>query len=294
MDDGEVLYNRIRACGYEECQGDVLAVSGMAEDIRDALLDYQVGGDKVYAPAVSLKLGHLANSTTMGDLRPELQADWACGTYLVTGHQGESTITITNPPSPTPSHFIHTDMKVEILAFTGNILLVLDSGTIATWWHMEEGVVDGVLSNGRADRGHSIWSIPRPTNSDPRVSIEDQIVTMEQGSNNVHVYHAGAGELFEPTQAPTHPRAVYHSFQVCQRCQHYPHYRGSKAEGTCPEGDWQVSSPTLQKGWAKDPEGKHRVWVPPEWRPFPIAGWFHNITTLRIDFIDLGTAIIMF
>ena len=29
-----------------ECQGDLQAVSEIAEDIRDALLDYQVGSDK--------------------------------------------------------------------------------------------------------------------------------------------------------------------------------------------------------------------------------------------------------
>lgn len=42
-----MLRNRVSAQGYEECQGDILAVSGMAEDIRDALLDYQVGGTKL-------------------------------------------------------------------------------------------------------------------------------------------------------------------------------------------------------------------------------------------------------
>ena len=46
MDNGVVLYNRVSVDGYEECQGDILAVSGMAEDIRDALLEYQVGSGK--------------------------------------------------------------------------------------------------------------------------------------------------------------------------------------------------------------------------------------------------------
>ena len=30
--------------GYEECQDDIIAVSGLVEDIRDALIDYQVSG----------------------------------------------------------------------------------------------------------------------------------------------------------------------------------------------------------------------------------------------------------
>ena len=56
-DNGIALYNRISVEGYQECQGDILVVSGMAEDIRDALLEYQVNGSKFHAVAVSLKLG---------------------------------------------------------------------------------------------------------------------------------------------------------------------------------------------------------------------------------------------
>ena len=40
-----MLCNRINAQDYEECQDDIQAVSGIAEEIRDALLDHQVGGD---------------------------------------------------------------------------------------------------------------------------------------------------------------------------------------------------------------------------------------------------------
>ena len=58
-DTGNVLYNRINTEGYEESQDDIQAVSGIAEDIRDALLDYQVCSDKPYVTGVQLKLGHL-------------------------------------------------------------------------------------------------------------------------------------------------------------------------------------------------------------------------------------------
>ena len=59
MDNGIVLYNRISIDGYQECQGDILAVSGMAEDVRDVLLEYQVNNSKFHAVVVSLKLGWL-------------------------------------------------------------------------------------------------------------------------------------------------------------------------------------------------------------------------------------------
>jgi len=51
-----VLYNRINVEGYDESQDDIRAVSEIAEDIRDALLDYQVCSDKSYATGAQLKL----------------------------------------------------------------------------------------------------------------------------------------------------------------------------------------------------------------------------------------------
>ena len=41
-DSGSALYNRVNIVGYEKCEDDIQTVSGMVEDIRDALLDYQV------------------------------------------------------------------------------------------------------------------------------------------------------------------------------------------------------------------------------------------------------------
>ena len=41
-----MLYNRITIQDYEECQDNILAASGMVEDIQDALLDSQVCDDK--------------------------------------------------------------------------------------------------------------------------------------------------------------------------------------------------------------------------------------------------------
>ena len=57
-DTGNVLYNCINTEGYKESQDDIQAVSRIAEDIRDALLDYQVCSGRPYATGVQLKLGH--------------------------------------------------------------------------------------------------------------------------------------------------------------------------------------------------------------------------------------------
>jgi len=42
-----VLYNRITTKGYKESQDDIQAAFGIAEDIRDALLEYQVRSNKL-------------------------------------------------------------------------------------------------------------------------------------------------------------------------------------------------------------------------------------------------------
>ena len=46
-DNRNVLYGRTNAQCYEECPGDILAASGLGEDIRDAPLEYQVGDNKL-------------------------------------------------------------------------------------------------------------------------------------------------------------------------------------------------------------------------------------------------------
>ena len=56
-DTGNALYHRVTAEGYKESQDDIQAVSGIAEDIRDALLDHQVCNNELYANRVQLKLG---------------------------------------------------------------------------------------------------------------------------------------------------------------------------------------------------------------------------------------------
>ena len=52
VDTGNVLYDRMNTEDYEQSQDDIQAVSEIAEDIRDALLDYQVCGDEPYATGV--------------------------------------------------------------------------------------------------------------------------------------------------------------------------------------------------------------------------------------------------
>lgn len=45
-DKAKGLYDRVTAEGYKEGEGDVVTVSGLAEDLRDVLLEYWVGIQK--------------------------------------------------------------------------------------------------------------------------------------------------------------------------------------------------------------------------------------------------------
>ena len=54
VDTGNVLYDRMSTEDYEESKDDIQAVSRIAEDIRDALLDYQVCSNEPYVTWVQL------------------------------------------------------------------------------------------------------------------------------------------------------------------------------------------------------------------------------------------------
>jgi len=78
-DTGNVLYNRLNTEDYKESQEDIQAVSEIADDIRDALLDYQVCGDRLRMTVIQLNRDTLADGTAAGDIRSELQVD--CESY---------------------------------------------------------------------------------------------------------------------------------------------------------------------------------------------------------------------
>ena len=55
-DQAKGLYERVTAEGYEEGEEDIVAVSGLAEDLRDVFLEYWVGIQKTVTIVGSLKL----------------------------------------------------------------------------------------------------------------------------------------------------------------------------------------------------------------------------------------------
>ena len=205
-----------------------------------------------------------------------------CGTYIATSHEKGSTVTITNLHLQTPSQFIDVDGKIYSLRLTGNVLLVIHSDgfdhQVIAWRLMENGVVDGVFANRRAGHSDSIWNVSG--RSTPMFFVEGQVVTIELGPTTL-VYHTRTGEVLKPTGTHSHIQERYTSGVYCSQL--YPNYHRIDEKGTPSKGGWLVSRARIEEGWVKDPEGKHRLWIPIEWKIFSAdSGWFHDITTLRL------------
>ena len=230
------------------------------------------------------------------------------GTYIVTGRVGGNTVTITNLHSQTPPQYIDTNMTIGMLALTDNVLLVWGSGELVAWRLTEMGMVSGVFADRRAGRSDNIWIVSNPG---PRFWVGGETVVIEGRGVGVHSYHMGTGEL---TQAPLDPRGRRYDPIEMQHCLHYPNYCNSDEQSIPPEDDWSgVNWPgnyllddsprrywpgdewpgdawqvtragrraTVEEGWVKDFKGKHRLWIPVEWRvDLSKAGWLCDTALL--------------
>jgi hypothetical protein len=203
-------------------------------------------------------------------------APHCCATYMVTCHKGGSTVTITNLLSQTPPHLINTDMKIEDLILTGNVLLVLDSTTISAWQLTEEGTLDG---NKRARYGGRIWTIPQSGYLE--LSVEDQAVFIKDEETIIHTYHTETGEVLKLAQ--TLPDCwEFHNLCDVGHGEHHPHCHQGNEHNPHSEDNWPHLEEAVWQGWIMDPEGKHQLWIPVKWRSpdDDSMGWLHNVKTL--------------
>jgi len=221
------------------------------------------------------------------------------GAYIVTGHQGESVITITNISSqnPSPPQFIDTGLGILAMVLTGNILLVRDSGTIVAWLLTEEGVVDGTFGEKRADRSNSLWDVSSKSRPPPGpirvikqesdgdddlfdllVSVKGKIAFIGFNEGPLCLYCIKTGEILDLNTAY---QGIWYGFTKSGAnlyCHDAHKWRKPLKHG------WPVSETTLAEGWVKDPEGKHRLWLHPRWRSmtFYDVHWFDQVTALRL------------
>ena len=238
-------------------------------------------------PKGILQVWHLDNTpnVTHSNSHRPLTVISCYGTYMASCYEGSSTINITNLHSQTPSQFIDIDMEIEVLALVGNVLSVLGCGRITAWLLTKEGVVDGIFGNRRAGHGDTIWTIPVPSSLE--ASVEGQIVIISedhyyQVGPVCFAYHMETGEVLESTQVPKCGYPSDYSFWARRNKLYHPNHC-KLIEDIPSKDDWLISQSTLQDGWVKDPKGRHRLWLPIEWRTdLDEVDWFYETTILRL------------
>jgi len=166
------------------------------------------------------------------------------------------------------------------LVITGNVLLVQSFQEVVAWLLTEEGLVDGVVGDRRVGRGDSIWTETRSQGSYDLWVVGRVGVIKQIGGGSTHVYYCTeTGEVLYPTQTPWHFNSSWVSFAEAHRGQSHLRCHDLSQCYTSPRDSWQFSQATMREGWIKDPEGKHRLWVPIEWRNhWNPADWLHDFT----------------
>ena len=219
------------------------------------------------------------------------------GTYIITTNCQQSTITVANlcSQNPSPSQLIDTNLEISAIVLTGNVLLVKGSGRIVAWLLTEEGVMDSNSDNKRADHISSLWSISLEEVHQQQqggdcgkecyleFSVGDGVAMIRNFREVIHIYHTGSGRILgldEVLQNLGHPWYRLHTPSK-DECDIF--HRDSHKHSRSPGCDWPVSQDTLQGGWIKDPEGKHRMWLPARWRSaWNDVDWFDKVSALRL------------
>ena len=245
-----------------------------------------------FSPTLSSILGHSTDilqvwhlhepPTTSETYRQQCMGLSRSGTRVVTAYKGESTITIADLLAQIPPQFIDTDMAIEGLVLTGNVLLVVGSEKLVAWLLTEEGLADDVVGDGRVGRSDRIWTISQPWQSFA-FQVEGQVGSITSNGFIAHVYHTETGDVLDSTQAPSSHGRGWRSLTGTFRGRDYLR-RCDFSQYSIPPR-WQTSPSTVREGWVKDSEGKHRLWVPVEWRAeWDLRDWCHNITTQFSNF----------
>ena len=210
----------------------------------------------------------------------------------IASHKPKNFVEITDPHSTSPSQSIHTQVQIDGLLISGNVLLVIGSGQVVAWLLEKEGLASG---DRRFKDDDHIWavSLTPPDHGDktlptsllqpkPKLKfhVEGQIGVIDRGEIGLFFYNTETGEVLPSTQTPLSLSGPGYdpSDRLCGR--HHRHYHNLSQHHTPPRGSWYPSETALREGWVRDPEGRHRLWLHVEWRKsWDLADWCHNITT---------------
>jgi len=214
-------------------------------------------------------------------------------THIATAHHLENTITITDLLAQNPPQFIDTDVEIEGLAITGNVLLVVGSGQLVAWLLTEDGLVDGVIGDRRVDCSDSIWAI---SDWSPLwgFCVRGQVGLIELPENATHAYHTGTGDILGATPAPLDFHLAKCTLNSLYYGRSYLDFHNLPQRDILSGDSWKTSQATLREGWVKDSEGRHRLWVPAEWRAhWGLRDWRHDVTT-QFSYLGHGPVVIKF
>ena len=205
------------------------------------------------------------------------------GTRVATAHETETTVTTTDILAQTPPQFIDTGMQIKGLFLTGNVLLVEGSNEFVAWLLTEEGLVNGVTDDRRVGFGEKCWTVL--FDSPQQVRVKGKIgVIGEKYRDKSHVYCTDTGK--EVLNSRKRPHSVPDGTNISHSGRNHLHFHGLPQCNAPLEDRWQTSLATVREGWVKDAEGKHRFWVPVEWRTdWDPEDWLHDVT---IQFGTIG------
>ena len=225
--------------------------------------------------------------TSLSAHNPQCIAFSCSGAYIATTNNKNSIVIITNLLSLAPSQLIDTGLEIHRLVLTGNVLLTVGIKSTVAWLLTEEGGVYGVPGDRRAGPGDSIWTVPMGwglTGVCLDFLVEGQIGAIrDQFSPGIaHVYHTQTGEIISSSPSPFYHVGNWRDPASMTQDWRHLRYHNLDERNCHVEDNWLVTQSAIQGGWVKDPAGKHRFWVPVDWRAFQSAEWFYDITTLRL------------
>ena len=208
------------------------------------------------------------------------------GRYIATVHGSQTTVEIINLRSQAPSQFIDTGGEIEGLAITGNVLLVAFSEKVMGWLLTEEGRVQGFVEHRRAGHSDSVWTITSPPHHPKSLffTILGQFRVIGTSNTFPFIYNTGTGgvrDSFHLLQQFDLPWITFFKQSDSQEY-HLLRHLDTLQSNASPKDGWRVPRTTTGKaGWVVDPEGRHRFWVPVEWRaPWDPKNCHQDISTL--------------
>ena len=222
----------------------------------------------------------------------------ANGSYVVTAPQSGWIITITNLYKNS-SQSISTGFAIRGLALTGNVLLVEGFYELAGWHITAEGMVDGVLDDGREEHDGRLWT-KLVQQSFAQFWVEGRIGVIKVFEDLLY-YDIETGEELDsvpfevPLPSSSSWKCLYgHALGFAGKYSFS--YHNFIEFDELPEEGPPVSIAWYEEGWIKYAEGdyQHRFWLPTHWRPgWDEAHWIDEVTTLWLN-TESGLVIIKF